>query len=203
MKTFSALLAHCAGNSPVTGEFPSQRPVTRSFDISFTLRLNTNGWVNNREAGDLRCHRTHYAITVMYISYTTRIWLLIHVWWCDWEADIYMHEINSVHWNTKRRSEYNALKMIHHEITQFWLVIAFCIQGVTETYCSFAMFVLLGFIIKCYRCMWYFHSHSTGLFLERWGSHTNKTGCNIRGVATFEKVQVYYFINFHGPDQTS
>ena len=24
-----------------------------------------NGWVNNREAGDLRCHRTHYDVTVM------------------------------------------------------------------------------------------------------------------------------------------
>ena len=40
MKTFSALLALCAGNSLVTGEFPSQRPVTRSFDIFFDLRLN-------------------------------------------------------------------------------------------------------------------------------------------------------------------
>ena len=27
-------------NSPVTGEFPSQRPVTQSFDISFDLQLN-------------------------------------------------------------------------------------------------------------------------------------------------------------------
>ena len=36
----SALLALCAGNSPVTGEFPSQRPVTRSFDVFFDLRLN-------------------------------------------------------------------------------------------------------------------------------------------------------------------
>ena len=32
---FSALLALCVGNSPVTGEFPSQRPVTRSFDVFF------------------------------------------------------------------------------------------------------------------------------------------------------------------------
>ena len=40
METFSALLVLCAGNSPVTGEFPSQRPVTRSFDIFFDLRLN-------------------------------------------------------------------------------------------------------------------------------------------------------------------
>ena len=40
MKTFSALQALCAGNSPVTGEFPAQRPVTRSFDVFFDLRLN-------------------------------------------------------------------------------------------------------------------------------------------------------------------
>ena len=40
METFSALLAICAGNSPATGEFPAQRPVTRSFDVFFDLRLN-------------------------------------------------------------------------------------------------------------------------------------------------------------------
>ena len=50
MKTLSALLAICAGNSPVTGEFPTQRPVTRSFDFFFDLRLNkrlckqSSGW---------------------------------------------------------------------------------------------------------------------------------------------------------------
>ena len=40
MEFFFALIALCAGNSPVTGEFPSQRPVTRSFDIFFDLYLN-------------------------------------------------------------------------------------------------------------------------------------------------------------------
>ena len=40
METFSALLAICAGNSPVPGEFPTQRPVTRSFDVYFDLRPN-------------------------------------------------------------------------------------------------------------------------------------------------------------------
>ena len=39
MKTFSALLALCAGNSPAIGEFLLQRPVTRSFDVFFELRL--------------------------------------------------------------------------------------------------------------------------------------------------------------------
>ena len=40
METFSALLALCEGNPPATGGFPSQRPVTRSFDVFFNLRLN-------------------------------------------------------------------------------------------------------------------------------------------------------------------
>ena len=40
METFSALLVLCEGNSPFTGEFPSQRPVRRSFDAFFDLRLN-------------------------------------------------------------------------------------------------------------------------------------------------------------------
>ena len=38
-ETFSALLALCAGISPVTGEFPTQRPVTRNFDVFLDLRL--------------------------------------------------------------------------------------------------------------------------------------------------------------------
>ena len=49
METFSALLVLCAGNSPVTGEFPAQRPVTRSFDVFFFYlgqikRLSNQSW---------------------------------------------------------------------------------------------------------------------------------------------------------------
>ena len=50
METFSALLALCAGNLPASGEFPAQRPVTRSFDVFFDLCLNkrlrkqSRGW---------------------------------------------------------------------------------------------------------------------------------------------------------------
>ena len=40
MVTFSAWLAICAGNSPAIGEFPAQRPVTRSFDVFCNLLLN-------------------------------------------------------------------------------------------------------------------------------------------------------------------
>ena len=74
MGTFSALLAHCAGNSPVTGEFLSQRPVTRSFDVCFLWSAP------DREAGDLRRHCAHYDVTIMniwndiYISGTIQHW---------------------------------------------------------------------------------------------------------------------------------
>ena len=48
METFSALLVICAGNSPVPDEFPTQRPVTRSFDVFFDLlltkRLSKQSW---------------------------------------------------------------------------------------------------------------------------------------------------------------
>ena len=62
IETFSALLAICVGNSLVTGKFPAQRPVMRSFDIFFELRLNKR-WVNNRETGDLKRNRPHYDVT--------------------------------------------------------------------------------------------------------------------------------------------
>ena len=60
---YRVLPAPCAGNSPVTGEFPSQRPVTRSVDVFFGLRPNR--WVNNQNAGDSKRHRAHCDVTVM------------------------------------------------------------------------------------------------------------------------------------------
>ena len=62
--TFSALLALCARNSPVTGEFPAQRPVTRSFDVFF-FGAWIKGWVSNREAGNLRRYHVYNDVTVM------------------------------------------------------------------------------------------------------------------------------------------
>ena len=52
MKTFSALLVLCAENSPVTGEFPSQ------------------GWVNNRDVGDLGA-----IVLIMASPYWFRVYL--------------------------------------------------------------------------------------------------------------------------------
>ena len=66
METFSALLALCAGNSPVTGEFPAQRPVMRSFDVFFDLRLSKRlskqswGWWFEMPSHPLWCHCNYY-----------------------------------------------------------------------------------------------------------------------------------------------
>ena len=57
METFPALLALCAGNSPVIGEFPTEGPVTRNFDVFFDLRLNKR-LSKQSQAGDLRRHQT-------------------------------------------------------------------------------------------------------------------------------------------------
>ena len=62
METFSALLAICAEKSPVTGEFSTQRPVTRSFDVFSDLRLNkrlskhSRGWWFETPASSLLRH---------------------------------------------------------------------------------------------------------------------------------------------------
>ena len=63
METFSALLAICAGNSPVPGEFLAQRPVTRSFDVYFDLSPNKRlskqcwGWWFETQSRPLWRHR--------------------------------------------------------------------------------------------------------------------------------------------------
>ena len=73
METFSVLLAFSAGNSPVPGEFPSQRQVTHSFDISFDLRLNTRlykqswGWWFETPSSPLWRYRNEHP------------WFFIHV----------------------------------------------------------------------------------------------------------------------------
>ena len=63
METFSALLAICAGNSPVPGEFPPQKPVTRSFNVYFDMRPNKRlskqlwGWWFETQSCPLWYHR--------------------------------------------------------------------------------------------------------------------------------------------------
>ena len=87
METFSALLALCAGKSPVTGEFPSQRPVTRrwSFDVFLHLCLNKRlskqswGWWFETPSHSLWCHCNDIGI-----------YKNIHPVMADWLIDWYI-----------------------------------------------------------------------------------------------------------------
>ena len=71
MEAFSVLLAFCAGNSPVTGEFPSQRPVTLSFDVFFDLRLvmRLSKWLKDKIYDKIK-----YKYLANYYSWFPRIW---------------------------------------------------------------------------------------------------------------------------------
>ena len=64
METFSALLALCAGNSLVSGEFPLESQWRGALMFSL-ICPRINAWVNDSEAGDLRRYRAHYDVTVM------------------------------------------------------------------------------------------------------------------------------------------
>ena len=74
IETFPPYCPIVRGNPPVTGGFPSQRPITGGFPsqrpVTRSLRFSlicawTNGWVDTRDAGDLRRHRTYYDVIVM------------------------------------------------------------------------------------------------------------------------------------------
>ena len=65
METFSALLAICAGNSPVPMNSP-HKGQWRGVLMFSLICVWTNDWVNNREVGDVRRHRVHYDVIVMW-----------------------------------------------------------------------------------------------------------------------------------------
>ena len=70
IEIFSTLLAFCAGW--ITGEFPREGKWRGPLVFSLICAW-TNGWVNNREVGDLRRHRVHYDVTLMMtLSWETR-----------------------------------------------------------------------------------------------------------------------------------
>ena len=71
---------------PLCGEFTGHRlPVNsphkgvgRGALMISLIGTWTNGWVNNRDAGDLRRHRAHYYVTVMCIKFVKELIILIH-----------------------------------------------------------------------------------------------------------------------------
>ena len=90
-ETFSALLAICAGNSPVTGEFPTPSSVTRSFDVFFDLRLNKRlskqwwGWWFETPSRPTWRHRNEFVMLFFFCGYHRWVKNIIH--WCETKPD--------------------------------------------------------------------------------------------------------------------
>ena len=113
MEAFSALLAICAGNSPVPGEFHAQRPVTRSFDVFFDLRLNKRlgkqswGWWFWR-------HLAHYDVNVIALP-------------PNLEAERLIFRLSQLLWNmaaisaialSRWLSNFRAMRLLLHPISR-------------------------------------------------------------------------------------
>ena len=142
----SALLAICAGNSPVPGEFPSQRPVTRSFDV-FLI----NGWVSNREAGDLRRHRAHYFVIVMM---TQTVAAVCATYWYQVRFSkespfdsrlifVIFSVVPPTLLHNRSRTLLRALFILNHAVTSVWFrfILAWLVGEyftLTRTFCQFS-----------------------------------------------------------------
>ena len=107
METFSALLALCAGNSSVTGEFPSQRPVARSFDIFFDMRLNKRLSKQSIRRWFETPSRSCDVTVMLHIAMIRVIYLHTH-------THIYIYHSGSLHWRqsnlmivSKSKSKYS------------------------------------------------------------------------------------------------
>ena len=104
METFSALLSICAGNSPVPGEFPAQRPVTQRLDVFFDLRLNKRlrkqswGWWFETLSRPLWSHRNVKIAGSNYYQQRKMITTLLKLSW-----EIAMENSNMlklvIHWS--------------------------------------------------------------------------------------------------------
>ena len=94
METLSAFLAICAGNSPVPGEIPTQRPVTRSFDVFFDLRPNKRlskqwwGWWFEMPSCPLWCH---WNVLGKNLDHTWH-----YSWWMVWRANANLSYLKTI-----------------------------------------------------------------------------------------------------------
>ena len=133
----SALLAICAGNSPVIGEFPPQKPVTRSFDVFFDLNKQLCnqwwGWWFETPSHPLWRHCNEFACSLWKLTATVlcrslsnfkaipSCWRLISQLW-DFTKS---YDFTSHHLVNKR------LGMIQIKYNAWWYVVI-CLQRTLE-----------------------------------------------------------------------
>ena len=138
--SLSVLLALCVGNSPVTGEFPAQRPVTWSFDVFFVLRLNKQlskqswGWWFETPLLSLWCHSNILSVT----KYLKLQWPYFH-------NDLQNLGTIST-WNCHpSRREILKLKTLHFHAHPYDRTISTCSCGLHFISLCYIWFAGLGF----------------------------------------------------------
>ena len=120
METFSALLALCAGNSPVPVN-PPHKGQWRGALMFPLIYAWINDWVNNREAGDLRRQRGHYDVIVMVkssyflLNILLRLWLplLFQMYICDIQSSAVITTSN-LSWYYIRHCDNSDKKLIRY-----------------------------------------------------------------------------------------
>ena len=119
------------------GEFTGpQRPVTRALVFSL-ICVWINGWVNNREAGDLRRHRAHYDVIVMMA--------IKSAFQCECDVILLIMTSNNVRkWNNilKRKILTKFFKVqtdTHRDQVSPTLGVCFCEEKVSRISINFAL----------------------------------------------------------------
>ena len=130
METFSALLSLCAWNSPVTREFPSQRPVTRSFDVFLICALNKQlskqswGWWFETPSRSLWSHCNGLEEYIQFIIYDWRSATSVQcapVTWRGWSLKTLLSQIFNV---MEGRNMYRLRALLCFVVVWFWWILS-------------------------------------------------------------------------------
>ena len=147
METFSALLAICAGNSPLKGQW------REALMFSF-ICVRINCWENNREAGDLRLHRAHYDVIVMTSQCLNHCWsgsltqiCVSRQRWDNWDRALTRKrncdQIRLKHFISISSNNQSLFKFVHCHPT----VLPWCLQNFVLIR-SFSWSIVTTFFIK-------------------------------------------------------
>ena len=111
----------------------------------------TNGWVNNRDAGDLRRHRANYDITVMFLPEksdlsTLRIkYSVVRNHTCWHSSTLCFHNENLRFWNDRSTQTFN---FYYQDIITYWFSTRYFFNIVTTQIFSISWFLLFCYLTR-------------------------------------------------------
>ena len=128
METLSVLLALCARNSPVTGEFPSQRPVRWSFDVFFDLHLEYT-------VQQTIVRLVFWDAIALIMCHCNAIWEYLGLPILD-DCQIMFHSIENI--------ELSWCQFCHH-----WFIIIFAIMATSGAVSNDKVGIMTTFSVQC------------------------------------------------------